>query len=154
MEEKKNRVGKGGIIWRWKINGDADQLTDQPQDQPITRANKEQSALLKVTKQKKTEICKNVKNYNIENIVNDGQVQIIASVAMVTFFQKTSVSLRKKAITIPSPQKFDHRLSQSVSFLVALQSKSLVNVNKGFRVHSMGGGSCDCQKTKSNCYNE
>ena len=30
MEEKKNRVGKGGIIWRWKINGDADQPTDQP----------------------------------------------------------------------------------------------------------------------------
>ena len=71
---------------------------------------------------------------------------------MVTFFQKTSVSLRKKAITIASPQKFDHRSSQSVAFLVALQSKSLVAVNKGFRVHSMSGASCDCQKTKSNRY--
>ena len=73
---------------------------------------------------------------------------------MVTFFQKTSVSLRKKAITIASPQKFDHRSSQSVAFLVALQSKSLVDVNKGLRVHSMGGARCDCQKTKSNRYNE
>ena len=41
-----------------------------------------------------------------------------------------------------------------MAFLVVLQSKSLVNVNKGFRVHSMGGASCDCQKTESNSYNE
>ena len=38
-----------------------------------------------------------VKNHNIKNIINDGQVQIIASVAMVTAVQKTS------------PQKKDHR---------------------------------------------
>ena len=30
IEEKKNGLGKGGIIWRRKINGDADQPTDQP----------------------------------------------------------------------------------------------------------------------------
>ena len=29
IEEKKNGLGKGGIIWRRKINGDADQWTDQ-----------------------------------------------------------------------------------------------------------------------------
>ena len=28
-EEKKNGVGKRGNIWRWEINGDADQPTDQ-----------------------------------------------------------------------------------------------------------------------------
>ena len=56
------------------------------------------------------------------------------------------------AIAITSPQKFDHRSSQSVAIRVVLQSN--VNVNKGFRVHSMGGASCDCQKTESNSYNE
>ena len=30
IEEKKNGLGKGGIIWRRKINGDVDQPTDQP----------------------------------------------------------------------------------------------------------------------------
>ena len=29
-----------------------------------------------------------------------------------------------------------------------------MDVNKGLRVHSMGGARCDCQKTKSNRYNE
>ena len=56
------------------------------------------------------------------------------------------------AIAITSPQKFDHRSSQSVAIRVVLQSN--VNVNKGFRVHSISGARCDCQKTKSNRYNE
>ena len=50
-----------------------------------------------------------VKNHNIKNIINDGQVRIIASVAMVTAVQKTW--LQKKTIAITAPQKFDHRLS-------------------------------------------
>ena len=59
-----------------------------------------------------------------------------------------------KNIGFASEKGHHHRLSKSVAFLVALQSKSLVDVNKGFRVHSMGGASCDCRKTKSNRYNE
>ena len=50
-----------------------------------------------------------VKNHNIKNIINNGQVRIIASVAMVTAVQKTW--LQKKTIAITAPQKFDHRSS-------------------------------------------
>ena len=48
-----------------------------------------------------------------KNIVNDGQIQIIASEAIVTFVQNTSGSHRfeKKTIAIASAQKFDHRSS-------------------------------------------
>ena len=45
-----------------------------------------------------------VKNHNIKNIINDGQVRI-----MVTAVQKTT--LQKKIIAITAPQKFDHRSS-------------------------------------------
>ena len=49
-------------------------------------------------------IQKHDKPKNRENIVNDGSVQIIASVAVVTFVQETSVSHRfeKETIAITS----------------------------------------------------
>ena len=50
-----------------------------------------------------------MKTKTSKNIVNDGEVQINASVEAVTCAQKTSVShcLEKKNIAIASTQKFD-----------------------------------------------
>ena len=56
---------------------------------------------------------KTVKNHNMKNIINNGKVQIIASVAMVISVQKISLShhFEKKTIAITAPQKFGHRSS-------------------------------------------
>ena len=56
---------------------------------------------------------KNRETNNIENIANDGQVRIIASVAIVPCVPKRSLlhHFQKNTIAIASPQQFDHRSS-------------------------------------------